>query len=444
MTNTYRWMAIAAAVAMIAVGCSSDGEVTATSDSTSPTSTVDDAALAASTPTTSEAPPATTPDYSAEAALAPQAANDASLPDVLPDSSVGAYGFSRYVYQDQAGEVVPTLIEGPQGRQVRCQQLDRDCSYTELEALYESGEELPDYLEMDRETLGALLDQLARVNAAVNQYEDLDAACAAGMAVSSTQNANMGIHVVDPGAGSEFNPDRPQMILFAKDGGEFIPRSELGRCEDGAFSGEDGFRPVGAVFNIAMSDEHPEAFAGDLDNWHLHLNTCGGSELENVDVIEPEEAEAGVPMSREECEASGGFFIPIVSSWMMHAYVVPEHDPQGGVFSMYNPNIWPLADSPEQLREQKTVNANEGVVPAPIVNFDYGDINADVGEPIVFANADSVPHTVTSGSALDPTSDFDSGVLGTGQSFELAFDAPGEYPLFCVLHPEMQATVSVG
>ncbi|MDH3754229.1 MAG: hypothetical protein OEU32_10195 [Acidimicrobiia bacterium] len=444
MTQCTRLIAATACVALIAAACSSGSGETVSADSTPP-STVDPASVAASAPTTSESPPVTLPDYSAEASLLPQAANDASLPDIVPESAVGAYGFSRYVYQDQAGELVPTLIEGPQGRQVRCQQLDRQCSFTELQALYDSGEELPDYLEMDRETLGALLDQLARVNAAVTQYDDLDAACAAGMMVSSTQNANMGIHVVDPGAGSDFDPDRPQMILFAKEGGEFIPRSELGQCRDGEFSGEDGFRPVGAVFNVTMSEDHPDAFAGELDNWHIHLNTCGGSELENADVIdaEAEAAEAGVPMSREECEASGGFFIPVVSSWMMHAYVVPEYDPQGGVFSMYNPNIWPLAESPEQLREQETVAADDSVVPAPIVNFDYGDIDAEVGEPIVFANADSVPHTVTSGSALDPTSDFDSGVLGTGQTFELSFDQAGEYPLFCVLHPEMQTTVSV-
>ncbi|MGI9604163.1 MAG: cupredoxin domain-containing protein [Acidimicrobiales bacterium] len=435
-----RIIGLIAAVVLVAAACSSsgdDGEV-ATASTVAPTA---DQAETDVAPTTTAAP-VSVPDYSAEAAGLPLADNDASLPAVSPEGAVGAYGFSRYVYNEQDGEVVPTLIEGPLGRQVRCQELDRECSYTELQALYEGGGEIPDYLEMDRETLGELLDQLERVNAAVTQYEDLDAACAAGLQVSSTQNANMGIHVTDPRAGLEFNPDLPQMILFAKDGGEFIPRSELGQCSDGEFTGEDGFRPVGAVFNISLSDDHPDAFAGQLDNWHVHHNTCAASEVENQDVIEGEEG-GGANISKEACEASGGFFLPVIPTWMMHAYVVPENDPQGGVFSMFNPNIWPLAGSPEEIRSLRTAETVDGAVNAPIVNFDYGDISAAPGESIVFANADSVPHTVTSGSALDPTSDFDSGVLGTGQSFELSFDEAGEYPLFCVLHPDMQATVTV-
>ncbi len=426
---------------LLAACSGSSNDEVATGDVTSEADTQQEP-VPLTAPSTTAAAPITVPDYSVEAAALPLAPNDASLPDVAPDGAVGAYGFSRYVYNEQDGEVVPTLIEGPLGRQVRCQQLDQDCSYTELQAIYDSGAEIPEYLEMDRATLGELLDQLARVNAAVTQYADLDDACAAGLQVSSTQNANMGIHVTDPTAGLEFDPDHPQMILFAKDGGEVIPRSELGRCENGEFTGEDGFGPVGAVFNIALTEEHPDAFAGRLDNWHIHHNTCAASEVENQDVIDGEEV-GGAQISKTQCEQSGGFFLPVIPTWMMHAYVVPENDPQGGVFSMFNPSIWPLAGSPEQLRQQRTAATTEGAVNAPIVNFDYGDIRAGVGEPIVFANADSVPHTVTSGSALDPTSDFDSGVLGTGQSFEVAFDEAGSYPLFCVLHPDMQTTVQV-
>ena len=51
--------------------------------------------------------------------------------------------------------------------------------------------------------------------------------------------------------------------------------------------------------------------------------------------------------------------------------------------------------------------------------------------------------TVTAGSFFEPFETFDSGVLGTGQAFDLSFDAPGEYALFCVLHPDMTGTVYV-
>ncbi len=127
----------------------------------------------------------------------------------------------------------------------------------------------------------------------------------------------------------------------------------------------------------------------------------------------------------------------------MHAYVVPEFDAQGGVFSMFNPNVWPLASSPEALLAIRTVGDDDAVA-APIINFSFGKIEAKVGETIRFGNADGVPHTVTAGSPIDPRPDeFDSGVLGTGGTYDISFDQPGTYRIFCALHPEMQATVVI-
>ncbi len=402
------------------------------------------ALIAAACSTTNEAPEVVVlPDYAAQVAELPLSPNDRSLPDISPEDPVGAYGYSRYVYQRQGDQIVATLIEGPLGRQVRCQQLAQECSYVELQAIYDAGGEIPAYLEMDRGTLGELLGQLARVESAVLQYETLDDACAAGLMISSAQTANMGIHVTDPGAGFAFNPDRPQMILFAKDGGERIPRPDIGHCDGDTFVGEEGFQPVGAVFNIQLSEDHPDAFAGELDNWHVHHNLCAGGTIENANAVNREAEVTAVSASAEECRAGGGQFIPVIPSWMMHAYVVPEFDAQGGVFSMFNPNVWPLASSPEALLEIRTVGDDDAVA-APIINFSFGDIEANVGETIRFGNADGVPHTVTAGSPIDPRPDeFDSGVLGTGGTYDVSFDKPGKYQIFCALHPEMQATVVI-
>ena len=399
--------------------------------------------LIAGCATTNEAPEVVLPDYAEQVADLPTAANDRSLPDVSPDGPVGAYGFSRYVYQRQGDNIVATLIEGPLGPQVRCQQLAQECSYLELQAIYDAAGEIPDYLEMDRSTLGELLGQLARVEAAVLQYETLDDACAAGLIISSAQTSNMGIHVTDPGAGFGFNPDRPQMILFAKDGGERIPRLDIGHCDGDTFVGEEGFQPVGAVFNIQLSEDHPDAFAGELDNWHVHHNTCAGGTVENAGDVDREVEVNATTATAEECRAGGGFFLPVISSWMMHAYVVPEFDPQGGVFAMFNPSVWPLAASPEELLAIRTIGDDDAVA-APIINFSFGNIEAKVGETIRFGNADGVPHTVTAGSPIDPHPDeFDSGLLGTGDTYDISFDEPGEYRIFCILHPEMQATVVI-
>ena len=34
-------------------------------------------------------------------------------------------------------------------------------------------------------------------------------------------------------------------------------------------------------------------------------------------------------------------------------------------------------------------------------------------------------------------------MLGTGGTFDVSFDKPGKYQIFCALHPEMQATVVI-
>jgi len=62
-----------------------------------------------------------------------------------------------------------------------------------------------------------------------------------------------------------------------------------------------------------------------------------------------------------------------------------------------------------------------------------------VGASVTWENIDGDDdHTVTS---TDGT--FNSGVLPAGTVFEHTFDAPGTYPYFCAIHPEMIGTITV-
>jgi hypothetical protein len=387
---------------MLGAACSSgNGAESVEDDARAPSSTVT---------TTTAAPPPTLPDYSEEADSFVDAENDAALPPIVPESAASAYGFSRYVYQETSTDIIPTLIEGPLGFQFRCQELEWECSYSELQAIYDTESELPDYLGMTHDDLGLLLDQLARTEEVVMQHETIEEACAAGLFANSQQAANMGIHMNNPaGTRAEFDPARPTMILFAKEGGEQVTLEEMGNCRGGGWTGDDGHEPVGAVFTLNMSEEHPDAFAGPIDNWHIHLNTCtvGAPEegTEDIEGFETDVPIVGKILEADVCAASGGRFLPVVPMWMMHAYVAPKFEPQGGVFAMFNPSIWPIADTPDAIRNLQTCEI-EGAISAPITNFD-------------------------------------SGLFGTGESFELSFDEAGEYDLFCVLHPQMTATVTM-
>jgi plastocyanin len=62
----------------------------------------------------------------------------------------------------------------------------------------------------------------------------------------------------------------------------------------------------------------------------------------------------------------------------------------------------------------------------------------DAGTEVTWRNEDPAEHTVT---ATD--GDFESNNLGQGESFSFTFDQPGTYEYRCVIHPEMEGTVSV-
>ena len=422
--------AVVASGALLAAACSSGGDEAATDDGVEPTVEVAGAVQTA----TSTVPVAPSYDEDDLAAVA-TADDDRSFPAVAPETPVGVYGYSRYVWtQTPEGDVVPTLIEGPRGQQVRCQDEGLPCSMDDLIRLAEAGEPLPPELGLDDATLTDLADQLQTLRDYLAGIESIEEACALGYDAQSTQNPNMGIHMVNSGlVGDGFVVDRPEILLFAMEGNESTPRSQSGECaEDGSWTGPDGLEVVGAAYMVGVSDDHPEGFAGDLDNWHIHFNTCAGAE---------NEVRSQSLGSRQACTDQGGEFLEEIPVWMMHAYAAEGFDSQQGVFAMFNGSIWPIVDT-TALRDTY-LQAPDGAVQAPITNFDFGDVTVDAGEPVVFTNSDGVPHTVSSGLPAAPTSAFDSGLLGGGQAWTTTFDDPGEYSIYCALHPQMTATVVV-
>jgi plastocyanin len=65
-------------------------------------------------------------------------------------------------------------------------------------------------------------------------------------------------------------------------------------------------------------------------------------------------------------------------------------------------------------------------------------IEVDAGTTIQWKNLDALIHTVT---AVDRS--FDSGVIAADGSYSRTFSKPGSYPIYCVAHPFMKATVVV-
>ena len=78
--------------------------------------------------------------------------------------------------------------------------------------------------------------------------------------------------------------------------------------------------------------------------------------------------------------------------------------------------------------------------------YEPNPVAISVGDAARWTNEDSTPHTVTSGEGENVTPDgrFDSGIIAPGATFDFTFIEPGEYPYFCLLHPNQVGTVIVG
>jgi nitrite reductase (NO-forming) len=70
-------------------------------------------------------------------------------------------------------------------------------------------------------------------------------------------------------------------------------------------------------------------------------------------------------------------------------------------------------------------------------------VQVSTGASVTWTNDDSQPHTATSGENATPDQRFDSGIMAPAATFEHTFTEAGEYPYFCLLHPNMVGTVSV-
>jgi len=372
----------------------------------------------------------------------------------------GPHGFSHRVFSLIDGKQVLTMSEGPEGEQVRCQSEDRPCSYLRLKALYESGAAVPGDLHMTREELGTLVGQLDRVAAHLQRYKSgINQACADGYRTRSAQVANMGFHMAKNAfmGDHRFDPEQPEILLFAVEGADQQTQKDIGDCVDGRWTGDPRQQIVGAAFLLPTEQfgtTHPDGFAGPLDNWHVHYHVCLGTL-------------AATTLSKADCERRGGSYLAD-TGWMLHVYAVPEFDNPLGVFSVWNPSIWPKTDArtlaesthammgPDmfghdssagrgghEMHEHAMHEAAAAARETVIFEFKFEDVEIAAGESVVFRNGDHAFHTVTAGTPSAPSDAFDSGRLGVDQTFTTKFDRAGVYPFYCRVHPNMTGRVVV-
>lgn len=92
-------------------------------------------------------------------------------------------------------------------------------------------------------------------------------------------------------------------------------------------------RVVGLMYN-SLSKEAPEGFAGPNDHWHRHSNVCLKFSAAGIEVPFPADSD----VTAAQCSTKGGRLMPI-TTWMVHAWVVPGWESPEGVFSHNNNNL---------------------------------------------------------------------------------------------------------
>ena len=94
----------------------------------------------------------------------------------------------------------------------------------------------------------------------------------------------------------------------------------------------------------------------------------------------------------------------------------------------------------------------EATIIIPNGNFDvssvgfYSPLNLEIptGTTVIWANEDSVPHTIQSQDEVGKVIDmFNSAPLNTGDRFEFTFEESGIYNYFCSFHPWRVGLVTV-
>jgi plastocyanin len=77
-------------------------------------------------------------------------------------------------------------------------------------------------------------------------------------------------------------------------------------------------------------------------------------------------------------------------------------------------------------------------------------IEIEVGDTVIWTNKDRTLHTISAGTADEPTHIFgdtetgDPKYIAPKQTYQYTFDEEGEFPYYCTLHPAMVGTVIVG
>jgi hypothetical protein len=170
--------------------------------------------------------------------------------------------------------------------------------------------ELQPDVPLDAPTRALLAQQLVAARDVAMRYPTVADAVRAGYhLVGGGFGPGSGAHYIKFSGFGTFDPANPPTLIY------------------------DGISPTSQVVGLMYlggGATAPEGFAGPNDHWHRHSNVC----LRGTDSLFPADSD----VTATQCAAAGGRFMAI-TTWMVHAWVVPGWESPQGVFSHENPNL---------------------------------------------------------------------------------------------------------
>jgi hypothetical protein len=180
-----------------------------------------------------------------------------------------------------------------------------------------AAESLPDE-PLDSYTRAVLAGQLAEARTTAERYATVADAKADGYILAGGFAPGSGAHyVLTTGrgfvSGTSMDVAHPGSLIYA--------------------GTNDDSKIVGLMY-LGGGADAPEGFAGPNDHWHRHSAVCVRYGPNGIEVPFPADAD----VTREMCTKEHGQYMTI-TTWMVHAWVVPSWESPLGVFSHDNPNI---------------------------------------------------------------------------------------------------------
>jgi len=180
-----------------------------------------------------------------------------------------------------------------------------------------AAEHQPD-VPLDPATRATLADQLVAARAAALQMPTVADALAHGFVLAGGFAPGSGAHyvgVTGKGLTGSGGVDSGHPDTYIYDG--TAPTSKV----------------IGLMYN-SLSAAAPEGFAGPNDHWHRHSNVCIKYGPSGIEVPFPADSD----VTADQCSAKGGHLLS-VTTWMVHAWVVPGWESPKGVFSHEDPDL---------------------------------------------------------------------------------------------------------